>query len=388
VCHVGYQGGTMNPISRPPFVILLLWTALVAVAVTTRPLLPVDETRYLAVAWEMWQRGDFLVPYLNGETYSHKPPLLFWAIHLGWAVFGVNDWSPRFVAPLFGLAALLLTRRLGRELWPAAPLTGDVASLMTFGALFWSLFATMTMFDMLHACFTVAGMIGMVMAARGRAVAGFTVFGLAVGLGVLGKGPAILVHLLPAGLAAPFWLVRLDGGGPAPRWARWYLGLAAGVALGAAIGLAWALPAASAGGEAYRNAILWGQSAGRMVDSFAHGRPFWWFAAILPLMVLPWTIWPAAWRSVRCQWKDMAPDGGVRLVLIWFAAAFAAFSAISGKQPLISCPNFPRWRFFWPTPSVPRPGGQPGSGGRRTDGCLWGSRRFARSCLPLRSISI
>ena len=25
-----------------------------------RPVLPVDETRYLAVAWEMWQRGDLL----------------------------------------------------------------------------------------------------------------------------------------------------------------------------------------------------------------------------------------------------------------------------------------------------------------------------------------
>ncbi len=27
-----------------------------------RPLMPVDETRYLGVAWEMWRRGDFLVP--------------------------------------------------------------------------------------------------------------------------------------------------------------------------------------------------------------------------------------------------------------------------------------------------------------------------------------
>ncbi|HBT43825.1 MAG TPA: glycosyltransferase, partial [Rhodospirillaceae bacterium] len=47
-----------------------LWGLLIAVTLTARPLLPVDETRYLAVAWEMWQRGDFLVPYLNGEPYS------------------------------------------------------------------------------------------------------------------------------------------------------------------------------------------------------------------------------------------------------------------------------------------------------------------------------
>ncbi len=332
--------------TRGSFSVVILcavWGVAVSSAIVARPLLPVDETRYLAVAWEMWQRGDFLVPYLNGEPYSHKPPFLFWIMQAGWAVFGVNDWWPRLVAPLFGLAALLLTRRLGRLLWPGLPAAGDVAALVTLGALYWTLFTTMTMFDMLHGCFAVAGMIGLVMAARGRLVGGFAVFGLAVGFGVLGKGPAILVHLLPAALAAPLWVRCLEGqsDGDTPGWGRWYAGLGAGVALGAVIGLAWALPAASSGGDAYRNAILWGQSAGRMVDSFAHGRPFWWFAAILPVMVLPWLIWPAAWRTARGAAAEMAKDGGARLAFIWFTLAFVAFSAISGKQPHYLVPEFP-----------------------------------------------
>jgi 4-amino-4-deoxy-L-arabinose transferase-like glycosyltransferase len=54
---------------------------------------PIDETRYLTVAWEMWLRQDFLVPYLNGATYSHKPPLLFWLINLSWGMFGVSEWA-------------------------------------------------------------------------------------------------------------------------------------------------------------------------------------------------------------------------------------------------------------------------------------------------------
>ncbi|HCS70885.1 MAG TPA: hypothetical protein DIW51_13060 [Rhodospirillaceae bacterium] len=315
-----------------------LWGLLIAVTLTARPLLPVDETRYLAVAWEMWQRGDFLVPYLNGEPYSHKPPLLFWAMHLGWAVFGVNEWWPRLVAPLFGLAALGLTGRLGRLLWPDLWTAGAVAPFVVLGAVFWTVFTTVTFFDMLLMVFTLGGLIGLVMAAQGRLTAGFLVLGIAIGLGILAKGPAILVHLLPAALAAPLWATAL---GAAPRWRVWYGGLVGAVVLGAAIGLAWALPAAEAGGAAYRNAILWGQSAGRMVDSFAHGRPYWWFAAILPAMTLPWTIWPAAWRALRRQWRDMAGDGGTRLCLVWFAAAFAVFSAISGKQPHYLLPEFP-----------------------------------------------
>ena len=64
----------------------LLWLAVVVAALFSRTLWPVDETRYASVAWEMWLRGDLLVPHLNGETYSHKPPLLFWLIQLGWSV--------------------------------------------------------------------------------------------------------------------------------------------------------------------------------------------------------------------------------------------------------------------------------------------------------------
>ena len=65
-------------------VLFLLWLAATLSGLLTRPLIPVDELRYAAVAWEMWARGDFLVPYLNGAPYSHKPPLFFWIIHAGW----------------------------------------------------------------------------------------------------------------------------------------------------------------------------------------------------------------------------------------------------------------------------------------------------------------
>lgn len=70
----------------------------------TWPLLPVDETRYLSVAWEMWLRHEWLVPHLNGALYTDKPPLLFWLVHLGWAVAGVNDVWPRAVCGLCGPA--------------------------------------------------------------------------------------------------------------------------------------------------------------------------------------------------------------------------------------------------------------------------------------------
>ena len=319
-----------------------LWIVVMGTALATRPPLPVDETRYLAVAWEMWLDGNVLVPHLNGETYSHKPPLLFWLINLGWGLFGVNEWWPALVAPMFGLASLFLTPRLARGLWPDAAPAVLVAPLLLFGGLFWALFTTLTMFDMILAFCSLLGLLGVVHAWRHGGWAGFCLLGLGIGLGILTKGPAILLHTLPVALLAPWWGKSLATGGEtaARGWGRWYLGVFGAVVLGTAIGLAWAVPAGLAGGEAYRDAIFWGQSAGRIASSFAHKQPWWWYGAALPVLLLPWALWPPAWRAAG-RFRQFTNDPGVRLCIAWFVPALVIFSAISGKQFHYLLPELP-----------------------------------------------
>ncbi|MBL6927790.1 MAG: glycosyltransferase family 39 protein [Rhodospirillales bacterium] len=328
---------------HPPLIWSGLWLGLMAVALVARPLMPMDETRYLAVAWEMWLGGDFLVPHLNGETYSHKPPLLFWLINAGWAVFGVNDWWPRLVAPLFGLGTLFLTARLAGKLWPDRPEVARLAPFLVLGSLFFTVYTTLTMFDMILAFFATLGLCGVLSAWRGDYWRGFAVLALAIGLGVLAKGPAILLHTLTVAALAPVWGPKLSA--PRTTWGVWYGGVIGAVLLGAAMGLAWAIPAAKAGGSAYAEAIFWGQSAGRMVNSFAHGRPWWWFVAALPVMVLPWVIWPTLWRASRSA-KSALSSGAGRFCAAWFIPAFVVFSAISGKQPHYLLPEFPALALF------------------------------------------
>ena len=88
---------------------VLLWCIIVLALLYARPPMPIDETRYLSVAWEMWHSHNFLVPHINGEPYSQKPPLLFWFIHLFWSVFGVSEWAGILVGPLFALGSMALT---------------------------------------------------------------------------------------------------------------------------------------------------------------------------------------------------------------------------------------------------------------------------------------
>ena len=207
---------------------------------------------------------------------------------------------------------------------------------------FFAVFTTLTMFDLILAFFAGCALIGLVDAAQGRLGRGMIVVGVAIGFGLLAKGPAILLHVLPAALAAPLWVPHLSSA-RLPGWGRWYAGVVLAVLLGATIGLAWAIPAAIAGGPGFAHEIFIGQSAGRMVESFAHKRPFWWFAAWLPVMFLPWTVWPALWKRVACKESAtlLRQDAGIRLALIWFAAAFVAFSFISGKQLHYLLPEFP-----------------------------------------------
>ena len=93
----------------------------IATLILLRPLMPIDETRYLAVSWEMYQGGSTLVPHLNGALYAHKPPLLFWLIDLVWLIGGVSTFGARLVAPTFAVAAVMLTGQVARRLWPDQP---------------------------------------------------------------------------------------------------------------------------------------------------------------------------------------------------------------------------------------------------------------------------
>ncbi|MDP2111054.1 MAG: glycosyltransferase family 39 protein [Thiobacillus sp.] len=311
---------------------LLLLAALTAVALLTRPLIPIDETRYVSAAWEMWLRGDFLVPFKNGEPYSHKPPFMFWMFHAGWALFGVNDWWPRLVLPLFSAGALLLTYSLARRLWPQRVGLGGQAALVLVSAQLWLLFSTSVMFDVMLAFWVLFGMHGVLAAADGKR-RGFVMLGIAIGMGVLTKGPVILLNLLPVTVLALWWH-------PGLTWGRWFGGVGLALLLGTAIALLWAIPAGQAGGEAYRNAIFWGQTADRMVESFAHRRPFWWYLPLLPLLLFPWFVWPGLWKALAHH-RKLGLDRGTRFCLAWMLPVFIAFSFISGKQPHYLVPLFP-----------------------------------------------
>ncbi|MGZ8196015.1 MAG: ArnT family glycosyltransferase [Methylosarcina sp.] len=307
--------------------VFLLWSILIATSLYIRPLLPVDETRYAAVAWEMWSRHDFLIPYLNGETYSHKPPLLFWLVALSWKLLGVNEVSLRIISPLFSLATLYLSGSVARLLWPNRKELVELTLLLLLGSLIWIVYSTLTMFDMMLAFFVMLGIYSLSrLAGSTLSIKYWILFGISIGGGILSKGPVILLHLLPIALLAPWWLTVKT---PNFRWTQWYGRLSFSVLLGALIALGWAIPAGISGGEAYRNAIFLGQTSGRLVKSFAHQYPWWWYLQVLPVLLLPWLLLKPFWTGLKTLTFE---DPGTRFCAAWIVPVFIAFSLVSGKR--------------------------------------------------------
>ncbi len=312
-----------------PLTAIGLASLLCAGTVLSRPLLPPDETRYVTVAWESLQRGDFLVSHLNGETYAHKPPLLFWLINLAWVLCGESDTVARSVAPLAAVFSVFLTWRLGLRLWPQAFERAGMAALIHTSSLLWMYFSPVTMFDALLTVFVQGALLGVLRAAGGDS-RGFWQAGLCMGLGILSKGPVLLVFVLPVMLAGSL-------NKSVNRSRHWLFGVFCSVLLAAVTALAWVIPSALSGGRAYADELLFGQTAGRMVNSFAHRQPFWFYAAVLPPGLLPWLLLGSVWRGLR----GSLSDGGVRFAAVWLGAAFVILSAVSGKQPYYILPAIP-----------------------------------------------
>lgn len=301
---------------------LALWCVLLLPLAILFPPIPVDETRYLTAAWEMYNSGQWLVPTVDGVWYSDKSPLLFWLIAGGWKIFGVHTWVARAETLVVALGILLTLRRLAARLG-MQPRGANDAMWLLAGCLGFTVFTTAIMFDLLLTLCVLGALHALLDLDRNRWRRGVLALGAAVGLGLLAKGPVMLLDIAGVALFAPLW-----SDSARTQWLRWYLAALAALLIGVAIALCWLLPAAGYAGPDYWRPLL-DKVFGRIEHSFAHNRPWWWYLPLLPLLVAPWLV---ALRAPRAAWRALPRARIGRFALCWWLPPFIAFSAISGKQ--------------------------------------------------------
>lgn len=80
-------------------------------------LMDVDETRYVAMARDMFNSKNFLTLYLNGDYFFEKPPLYFWGECFSFAIFGkINEFTARFPVALYGMLTAFLVYFAGKKI--------------------------------------------------------------------------------------------------------------------------------------------------------------------------------------------------------------------------------------------------------------------------------
>lgn len=316
-----------------PLAVLAMFLA----AIAFRPLLPIDETRYMTVAWEMFLRQGWLQPLsVNFVPYHHKPPLLFWLINLSWSVFGISRWAGLIPVGLFSLSCVYLTSHLGKMLFGSS-LDSHRARLVMAGSLSFMIYGTLVMFDFMLCVFVLLSLICLLRFRQERRLRYMVLMGLCLGLGVLTKGPVAYLYVLPAALLAPFWLADFS------RPAQWYGAILMAVLLSALPVLFWLVPVLKASDNDFALWLVWNQTAGRVTGNFnaSHARPLWFYLPILPVIFMPWVFFPSFWRGISHVRAKLKGHEGLRFLAFWILPVVIAFSLISGKQPHYLVPLVP-----------------------------------------------
>lgn len=314
-------------------------------ALAFRPVIPPDETRYLTAAWEMFLAKSWFVPTVNFEPYHHKPPLLFWLVDAAWALFGVGRAAALLVVFAISAAALRLTGELGRVLLPGR---GDVAARLPWlmlGNIVFLIYSSLILFDLLLTDVVLAVFLAMLAFARQGGIRWALLAGALVGLGVLAKGPVVLVHVVWPVLLYPLWRTERE----TLRPTLFYRGMALALLAALAPVAFWLVPALLRTDGQFAYDLIWEQSAGRISGAMeaSHPRPFYFYLLLLPVLGMPWILSPAFWkggplrRLGRMRGGRDADTRSVRMLLLWGAGILATFSLISGKQPHYLMPLLP-----------------------------------------------
>jgi 4-amino-4-deoxy-L-arabinose transferase-like glycosyltransferase len=320
---------------RDLLLVALLGLVLFLPGLGLRDLWNPDEARYAEVAREMRLSGEYVLPHLNGQIYTQKPPLLFWSI-LGASALtgGLDETAARLPSALAGVGALVLVFLFGQRLFGRRPAWLAAVVYGTCFKTFWQ--ARFGQIDMLLG-FLVALALWLWLRGYTERRPGFYLgFYAVAGLGTLAKGPVGLLPPLLAILAFLFWNRERD------EIRRLHLG--GGLLLWAGVVLAWLVPAALAGGAeggSYLREIVFKQNVTRYADPWHHFQPPWYFLKILPADFFPWSLLlPSAlvlgWRRFRGELRK-----GYLFALCWFAATVLFFSISPAKRSIYIFQMYP-----------------------------------------------
>lgn len=317
--------------------LVLVWAVLSLPNLGGPSLWDIDEGNNAECAVEMYESGNFIVPYFNAKLRLDKPVLLYWLQASAYHVCGINEFAARLPSALASLLALLIVYELGRCLFSraAALLAGLVlASSVAFcaAAHFANRDALLNLCTLLTLwCFWNH------YTRQGWWLLGA---GAACGLGMLAKGPVAL--FLPMATTTLFLVVRR--GLPRLCDVR-LLGAALVFLLVAAPWYIWV--GVETKGE-WLAGFFWKHNVERTLGVLEnHSGPLFYYVLVLIAGLTPWSVFlgPTIVFAIRhrenVESEPPKAVGGTRFLLCWIAVWFVFFTLVRTKLPNYILPAYP-----------------------------------------------
>ena len=298
-----------------------------------RDVTPNNELRYLSITDEAIRNGTLFAFTNHGVPYADKPPLYFWLLMAGKALFGRHCvWflSLFSLVPAF-VTAFTMGRWTAGESGERLARTGELL-LLTCG-----LFAGMAVFlrmDMLMCMFITLSVRTFydLVDGRGNVRLKRALFPLYLFLALFSKGPLGL--LLPLAGTVTFLFATRRG---RTLWRYW--GFTTWAVL-AVLSAAWFLAAYLEGGSSYLHNLLFHQTVDRAVDSFHHKEPFYYYLVAYWYSFVPWSLL-LVYVIVDGLRRKAALSDMQKLLLSMVCASLVVLSAVSSKIQVYLLPVFP-----------------------------------------------
>lgn len=320
-----------------PVVLLALVLFVCPLALRT-PLLDPDEGLHAAIAQEMVEHNDWVMPQLIGEPFLDKPIFYFWCEALSLRLFGDNEAAVRLPGMLLSILGVATTGLL------AGWMFGRAAGLLSAAFYATTILPTAMSQSPVHDVALVP-MVNLAVlcfwrsqeAASARARWGAVVLaGVVLGLSLLTKG---LVGVALVGLGYGMWLILTRR-----------LSLVAVLQGALALTIAGLLAAGwyaamEARVPGYCRYFLFERHVlGYATATQRHGSAAWWY--YLPVILLGGLPWVAYLPLYLIRGRDGATDDGpqrrARLLLwCWLTIGVLVLSLARSKLPTYAWPLFP-----------------------------------------------
>jgi dolichol-phosphate mannosyltransferase len=319
--------------------VILLMAAFILFANSGYPLFEPDETRNAQLAMNILESGNWISLSLDGEPYWDKPPLLAWMTAVSYQCFGVSEFTTRLPSILSSLVLLGFMIAAGSKLTGFRPAAfAAVAMLLAWGFTFQARYVTM---DALLTLFTTMVTLGVAVGVSAKGNRKFSrgwliTSGIALGLGILAKGPICLVLTVPP-LFAWMFLNRQVRGQSVVAATKLLLVPAVLVAV------PWFVVTSIRSPE-FVSYFLWKHHVLRFSDAFNHQEPFWYYLPILWLFMFPASILlPRAIQFILSSKQkyrmSRLPAHGLLAISAFWIVGF--FSLSQCKLPAYVLPAFP-----------------------------------------------